>query len=111
MLRSERSREAIVHALFDLVGEGTLQPTAEQVAERTGAPKDLVEAIDQATSFEAWDRLRTEQRLERPRASAMAVARPMPVEQPVRRTLRVFIEGSRMLGNAIRIGRTAPDPE
>lgn len=35
-LRSERSREAIVRAVVDLVGEGSLQPTAEQVAERAG---------------------------------------------------------------------------
>lgn len=34
--RGERSREAIVAALFGLVGEGVLQPTAQQVAERAG---------------------------------------------------------------------------
>ena len=34
--RIERSREAIVQALFDLVGEGILQPTAQQVAESAG---------------------------------------------------------------------------
>lgn len=34
--RSERSREAIVGALFDLIGEGSLQPTARQVADRAG---------------------------------------------------------------------------
>lgn len=34
--RSERSREAIVQALLDLVGEGVLMPTAEQVADRAG---------------------------------------------------------------------------
>ncbi len=32
--RGERSREAIVEAMFALVGEGTLEPTAQQVAER-----------------------------------------------------------------------------
>lgn len=32
--RSERSREAIVQALLDLVGEGIAEPTAQQVAER-----------------------------------------------------------------------------
>ena len=32
--RSQRSRAAIVQAVFDLVGEGLLQPTAQQVAER-----------------------------------------------------------------------------
>lgn len=33
-LRSERSRREIVDALFELVGEGKLMPTARQVAER-----------------------------------------------------------------------------
>lgn len=33
-LRSERSRRKIVDALFDLVGEGILLPTAKQVADR-----------------------------------------------------------------------------
>ncbi len=32
--RSQRSRAAMVEALFALVGEGVLQPTAQQVAER-----------------------------------------------------------------------------
>jgi AcrR family transcriptional regulator len=36
LLRSERSREAIVKATFDLVGQGVLRPTAEQVAEAAG---------------------------------------------------------------------------
>jgi len=166
--RSERSREAIVQALLELVGEGVLQPTAQQVAGTAGvgirsvfrhfadmdslfaemdaqlqaealpllrgdppeadaekraralvlrriaffekiapfkragtvqrwrseflrgqhfvlvralradllrwlpelrrAPADLVEALDLALSFEAWDRLRTDQRLGRGRA-------------------------------------------
>jgi AcrR family transcriptional regulator len=166
--RSARSREAIVQALFDLIGKGVLRPTAQQVAESAGvgirsvfrhfadmeslfaemharlqaealpilrgespggpldrrarglvdrrvdfferiapykragnvqrwrseflrsqhaelvralrsdllrclpelrrAPSDLFEAFDLALSFEAWDRLRTEQRLGRDRA-------------------------------------------
>ncbi len=32
--RSARSRESIVRALLELIGEGTLEPTAQQVAER-----------------------------------------------------------------------------
>jgi AcrR family transcriptional regulator len=32
--RSERSREAIVQAMLELIGEGVLSPTAQQVAER-----------------------------------------------------------------------------
>ena len=171
VLRSERSRETIASALYELVGEGNLQPTAQQVAERAkvgirtvfrhfsdmealyatldaqllaevmpmlrggppsdaglreratalvsdraapferiapykrssnlkrwrspylteqhhklvrelrarllrwlpelrDAPDEMVEALDQATSFEAWDRLRSDQRLGRPRARA-----------------------------------------
>jgi AcrR family transcriptional regulator len=38
--------------------------------ELAAAPAELVEALDQATSFEAWDRLRGEQRLGRSRAAA-----------------------------------------
>jgi AcrR family transcriptional regulator len=168
--RSQRSRAAIVQAVFDLVGEGVVQPTAQQVAERAevglrsvfrhfsdmesllaevdqrvraqalpllelepprgtraeraheliarrvqlferiapykrsgsvhrwrspfvarnhaelaralraamlrslpelrDAPADVVEALDAALSFETWDRLRTDQRLGRERASA-----------------------------------------
>jgi AcrR family transcriptional regulator len=169
-LRSERSREAIATALYELVGDGNLTPTAQQVSERAGvgirsvfrhfadmealyatldarlseevfpilrearpqaglhervaalvkrraalferiapykrasnlhrrrspflrsrhgelvrelrsdllrwlpelaqAQRAIVEALDQATSFEAWDRLRDEQRLGRARATA-----------------------------------------
>ena len=170
-LRSERSRATIASALYELVGEGNLEPTAQQVAERADvgirtvfrhfsdmealyatldarllaevmpmlrdgppsdtrlheraaalvsdraalferiapykrssnlkrwrspyltaqhrklvgelrarllrwlpelrdAPDEVVEALDQAASFEAWDRLRSDQRLGRPRARA-----------------------------------------
>lgn len=34
--RGERSREAIVGALFDLIGRGVVQPTAQQVADVAG---------------------------------------------------------------------------
>jgi AcrR family transcriptional regulator len=34
--RSERSRQAIVEAMLDLVGSGILRPTAQQVADRAG---------------------------------------------------------------------------
>ena len=36
LLRSERSLRSIVLALFELVGEGVLRPTAQKVAERAG---------------------------------------------------------------------------
>ena len=38
------------------------------IPELRDAPSDLVEALDLALSFEAWDRLRTDQRLGRERA-------------------------------------------
>jgi hypothetical protein len=40
------------------------------IPELRAAPSDLLEALDQATSFEAWDRLRGEQRLGSARARA-----------------------------------------
>jgi AcrR family transcriptional regulator len=39
--------------------------------ELRSAPEDVVNALDLVTSFEAWDRLRTEQRLGRERAQAV----------------------------------------
>lgn len=39
--------------------------------ELSDAPPALLEALDQATSFEAWDRLRNDQRLSRPKAEAV----------------------------------------
>lgn len=61
--RSEKSREAIVGALFELVGEGVLQPTAQQVAERAGVGLRSVfrHFADMESLFAALDaRLRTE---------------------------------------------------
>jgi AcrR family transcriptional regulator len=40
----------------------------ESLPELADAPPSLAEALDLATSFEAWDRLRTDQRLSRERA-------------------------------------------
>ena len=55
------------------------------------APADLVEALDQATSFEAWDRLRSDQRLGRPRArAAMERAVKASGERAGGRTMKVL---------------------
>ena len=35
-LRSERSRQAIIDAMMELIGEGNLVPTAQQASERAG---------------------------------------------------------------------------
>lgn len=67
--RGERSREAIVAALFELVGEGVLQPTAQQVAERAAVGirsvfrhfddmDGLFATMDERLSADAWPILR-----------------------------------------------------
>jgi AcrR family transcriptional regulator len=40
--RAERTRAAVVDALLDLIDEGTLQPTAEEVAKRAGVSPRIV---------------------------------------------------------------------
>jgi len=60
--RSAASQRRIVAALVSLIGEGTLAPSAELVAERAsvdllGAGSDSLAAIDLLLSFEAWQRL------------------------------------------------------
>lgn len=49
---------------------GLRDDLAEWLPELRHAPADLVSALELVTSFEAWDRLRTEQRLGRERAQA-----------------------------------------
>jgi AcrR family transcriptional regulator len=41
-LRSERTRAAVVRALWELIGEGDLRPTAERIAERAGVSERTV---------------------------------------------------------------------
>lgn len=55
------------------------QRMARWVPELRNAASELVEAFDMATSLEAWDRLRLDQRLSRPRARAtmLLVARAL----------------------------------
>lgn len=62
-LRSERSREAIVGGLFELIGEGVLKPTAQEIAARAGVGIRSVfrHFEDMDTLFAQVDaRLRTE---------------------------------------------------
>lgn len=49
------------------------QLEATFAAELKTAPREVVEALDVLTSFEAWNRLRTTQRLGVPRASAVTI--------------------------------------
>jgi AcrR family transcriptional regulator len=61
--RSERSREAIVIAMLGLIGEGTLSPTAQQVAERAevGVRTVFRHFSDMETLFAAMNDRLTEQ--------------------------------------------------
>ena len=59
LLRSERSRANIVRAMFELVGEGELRPTARQVADRAGVGIRTVfrRFSDMETLFAEVDRI------------------------------------------------------
>ena len=61
--RSERSREAIVRAMLDLIGEGTLRPTAQQVAAQAdvGVRTVFRHFSDMETLFAAMNERLTEQ--------------------------------------------------
>ncbi len=65
-----RARSEFLAAEFRKLVLTLRERLARWLPELREAPADLVEALDQATSFEAWDRLRIDQRLSRPRAQA-----------------------------------------
>src|ERR1700684_3299931 len=47
LLRRERNREAVVEALLDLYRDGNLQPSSEEIAERSGlSPRSLFRYFD-----------------------------------------------------------------
>ena len=83
--RSEKSRSAIVDALFALVGEGVLQPTAQQVAERAdvGIRSVFRHFDDMDTLFAAMDA--------RLRADAFALLREAPVQGTLPERTRALV--------------------
>lgn len=66
--RIHRSRSRFLADEFRNVVKRLRARLLDWIPELRGAPSDLMEALDQATSFEAWDRLRSEQRLGSTRA-------------------------------------------
>ena len=84
--RSERSREAIVQALFDLIGGGALQPTAQQVAESAGVGIRSVfrHFADMESLFGEMDA--------RLRAEAVPMVRAEPVTGSVDKRVRALAE-------------------
>src|SRR5512134_636687 len=85
-LRSERSRAAIVQALFELVGGGVLQPTAQQVAEAAGVGIRSVfrHFADMDSLFAEMDA--------RLSAEAVPILRADPVAGSVERRLRALAD-------------------
>jgi len=59
LLRSQRSRAKMVRAVYDLVGEGQLRPSARQVADRAGVGLRTVfrQFSDMETLFAEMDRM------------------------------------------------------
>src|SRR5512145_2411272 len=84
--RGERSREAIVAALFELVGEGVLQPTAQQVAERAGMGiRSVFRHFDDMDGlYAAMDA--------RLRAEALPLVRAEPAEGALRERALAWVE-------------------
>ena len=84
--RGERSREAIVAALFELVGEGVLEPTAQQVAERArvGIRSVFRHFDDMDGLFATMD--------ERLRADALPILREASSEGTLRERARALVD-------------------
>jgi AcrR family transcriptional regulator len=84
--RSEKSRAAIVDALFELVGEGVLQPTAQQVAERAGVGiRSVFRHFDDMDGlFAAMDA--------RLRAEAIPLIRAVPAQGTLRERAVAWVE-------------------
>ena len=63
-MRAQRTRQALVDALFELLHEGHLQPTAERIAERAGVSERSLfqhfadrEALYQAVALQQYERM------------------------------------------------------
>jgi AcrR family transcriptional regulator len=67
----ERWSSPFLHATHRGLVRELRAALARWLPELEGAPAELVEALDLATSFEAWDRLRSDQRLGPARARAV----------------------------------------
>lgn len=85
VLRGARNHEAIVQALYELVREGTLQPTAERVAERAG--------VGTRTVFRQFEDLETLYRSlgERVRAEVLSLVDATPPSGDLEADLQVIV--------------------
>lgn len=101
-VRAERTRQALVDAMLDLLYEGDLQPTAERIATRAGVSERSVfqhfadrEALYQAVARQQFERI-------------MPTLRPVDPSRPLPDRIDAFVEQrSRLLEAVTPVRRAA----
>lgn len=101
-VRAERTRQALVDAMLDLLYEGDLQPTAERIATRAGVSERSVfqhfadrEALYQAVAMQQFERI-------------MPTLRPVDPSRPLPDRIDAFVEQrSRLLEAVTPVRRAA----
>jgi len=101
-VRAERTRQALVDAMLDLLYEGDLQPTAERIAERAGVSERSVfqhfadrEALYQAVAMQQFERI-------------MPTLRPVDLSRPLPDRIDAFVDQrSRLLEAVTPVRRAA----
>lgn len=101
-VRAERTRQALVDALFGLLDDGELRPTAERIAERAGVSERSVfqHFPDREALFEAVAR----QQYER----TMSNLEPVDASRPLSERLDAFVtQRARLLEQSSSVRRAA----
>ena len=101
-LRAERTRQALVDALFSLLDDGEVRPTAERIAERAGVSERSVfqhfpdrEALFEAVAHQQYERV-------------IAAVEPVDASRPLGERLDAFVvERARMLEQVSPVRRAA----
>ena len=125
-VRAERTRQAIVDALFTLLDDGELRPTAERIAERAEVSERSVfqhfpdrEALFEAVARQQWERIiqdLTPVDASRPlteRLDALVLQRSRVLERvtPVRRAAQLLEHESDVVAGWLGSGRYATAAE
>jgi AcrR family transcriptional regulator len=101
-VRAERTRQALVDALLELLGEGQLQPTAERIAERAGVSERSLfqhfadrEALYQAVALQQYERI-------------LPTLEPIDVSLPLPERIDAFVDQrARLLETVTPVRRAA----
>ena len=101
-VRAERTRQALVDAMLDLLYEGDLQPTAERIAVRAGVSERSVfqhfadrETLYQAVAMQQFERI-------------MPTLRPIDPSRPLPERIDAFVaQRSRLLETVTPVRRAA----